>query len=114
MKQGPQREDADGLGVVLQRWRLEGTLPPRFEEGVWRRIAAAQNQPGTTLRVWQALLQRWEALIRKPVGVAACLTLFTALGVGFGYWHAQVYTAQAANAWQQAYMSSVNPTNPHP
>jgi hypothetical protein len=111
MQPKPHNDRASELSEVLGEWRVEATLPPRFQEGVWRQIArtqVVQHAPGGW---WTTLLLRWEKLVHRPVGVAACLTFFTALGIGFGLWHAQAYAKHTQSAWQNAYFQSVSPTS---
>jgi hypothetical protein len=110
MQHGPHQDRADELNKVLKEWRVEASLPLRFREGVWRRIAVSQEAHGTRNSFWLSLLLRWESFVRKPVGVAACLTFFTAVGIGFGLWHTQTFTARTESAWQHAYFQSVSPT----
>jgi len=110
MQLGPHNDRHDELSDVLKEWRVEASLPPRFREGVWRRIAISRETRSAWIGFWQSVVFRWEALVRKPVGVAACLALFTAVGVGLGTWHAQEFAQRAETAWQHAYFQSVSPT----
>ena len=111
MQQDPSHSPAVELSDVLKEWHIDTTPPPRFREGVWRRIAVSQESHGTRSRFWASLVFHWENLTRKPVGVVACLSLFTAVGIGFGLWHAQAFTLRAETAWQNAYFQSVSPTS---
>ena len=104
------QSDLDRLDDVLQSWRVTDGMPPHFSAAVWERIAETRNQPTVRSLLWSALVLGWERLIAKPVGVSACLTLFTVVGLGFGLWHAESYTERTAAAWQQAYVQAVSPT----
>jgi hypothetical protein len=111
MQLEPQNDDRDDeLSDVLKEWRVEASLPPRFREGVWRRIAISQEKRGAWIGFWRSVAFRWEAIVQKPIGVAACLVFFAAVGVGIGTWHAREFTQSAQTAWQYAYFQSVSPT----
>jgi len=111
MQQQPRNDRSDELSEVLKEWRVDASLPPRFRESVWRNIAVSEGSHNARNGFWSSLLLHWENFVRRPVGIAACLALFTAVGVGFGLWHARAFAHRAETAWQNAYVLSVNPTS---
>lgn len=95
------------LSKLLQTWKLEAQLPPRFQESVWRRIEQADvaMAPGFVHAV-QAWLER--ALDRPALGAAYIVVLlFAALGAG--YWRAADETSQAQAQWRAPYVQTVDP-----
>ena len=104
------RDQADPLSSLMQAWRIDTALPERFQEGVWRRMAVSQATRNAAPGFWSSALLYWENLVRRPVGIAACLTAFTIVGIGMGLWHAETFAHRAEAAWQDAYVQSVSPT----
>jgi len=109
MNPEPARDPADPLSSLLAEWQVDAALPDRFQEGVWRRLAV--SQPATNWGgLWSPVVLFWENLVRRPVGIAACLVIFTAAGLAMGLWHAETFAHRAEAAWQNAYVQSVSPT----
>ena len=48
MKNNEPGNHDDALRNVLKEWRTDASLPPRFQEAVWRRIEQAERTPATT------------------------------------------------------------------
>ena len=46
----------------LQQWKVKATLPPRFQEGVWRRIEHDEAR----VPAWKLLFQRLNAALARP------------------------------------------------
>lgn len=92
------------LRARLRAARPDPPLPPRFREGVWRRIDDASTTRGAGSvaerldRVVASLLRPRLALI----GVAVMLLLGTTIGVRQG-------TAVAEELARQRYLTAVNP-----
>ncbi len=75
-------EDAR-LGALLRESRVTPALPPRFQEGVWRRIEEAEAPAKTAGRI--AWLEALAALVLRPrfalAAAAALIVAGTLLGV---------------------------------
>jgi hypothetical protein len=99
------------LHRVLHEWKVEATLPPRFQDGVWRRIERQEVQAPA----WLLLLRRAGMLIARPSGAASYLAVLLFLGIVAGYWQARVSNAQAEQMLSARYVQLVDPyQNPHP
>jgi len=97
------------LSALLGRWKVEGEPGRRFSEQVWRRIGEVQSRRPGVVGFWGRRLSLWEEWVRRPWAMAACLVLFTALGVGLGVWRAEAYAVRTEAMWQHAYVASVSP-----
>lgn len=82
-----EQQDDPQLRKLLQSWKVEQTLPPRFEDRVWRRISLEPAPgPGT---LWTAFLDRVTRAFARPALAASYLAVVIAAGVAAGYWHAR-------------------------
>ncbi len=98
------------LHRVLHEWKVETTLPPRFQEGVWHRLERREAQAPA----WLLLLRRVGTLIARPSGAAGYLAVLLLVGVIAGYWQAQVTNAHAEEMLSARYVQLVDPyQNPH-
>ncbi len=110
MKPEHPSDDDKRLHELLQDWRVEAPLPPRFQEGVWRKIARADAAaPSGWRRGWDELIAGWTALLRRPVGAVAYLSALLLVGTVLGYWQSDRFGDQKEMAWRAAYVQSVYP-----
>lgn len=101
---GPNDE---ALRALLQQWRVEAPLPPRFEEGVWRRVERARAHAlDHPLRRWLEQVVVW---VNRPAIATACAALLLVAGVAAGSWHARETTGRWDRQLAQRYVVSVNP-----
>jgi hypothetical protein len=107
MKENHPSEKDKALSALLRAWKPDVTLPPRFQEAVWNRIACAEAAP--TLSLWQALASRIETTLRRPAFAASYVAVLLFTGLGAGYWHGEGKTAQAASEWRARYVQTVDP-----
>jgi len=76
------------LRTALREWKVESTLPPRFEEQVWRRIERSARVPQDR---WE-LIRTWVAqmFVRRSFALSyATVLLFAGLLAGFWQGHAE-------------------------
>lgn len=96
------------LRQVLHTWKLDAPLPPRFEEGVWNRIASSEADavfvtPLTALRLWL----RQMAL--KPAFAVSYAAILLGLGIAGGFWQSQVTAQRDAEAMSTRYVQMIDP-----
>lgn len=104
----PLNEDK-ALSALLGEWKVEASLPPRFQEGVWRRIEREQAPAAPTTWPW-AILQRWIAnVLPRPALAVASITILLAAGAGIGWTHAQIETERVHDQLSVRYVKSVDP-----
>jgi hypothetical protein len=97
-----EQQDDSQLRKVLQAWKVEETLPPRFEERVWRRVSLEPAPGPSTL--WTAILDRLSRTFARPVLAASYLAVLMAAGVAAGYWHARLDNAHVARQLGSRYV----------
>jgi len=74
------------LRELLRSARPEATLPPRFEESVWQRIARPEPRSPHRFSAWLDTLVEWTAQPRWAFGgLAVVLTLGLFLGTLRGF-----------------------------
>jgi hypothetical protein len=95
-----------GLNTLLREWKLESSLPSRFNEQVWRRIARSEvpaPDPLAQLRDWIA-----QAFMRPAFAVSYAAVLLL-LGFGFGLWQARADSERADEQFRARYVQMVDP-----
>lgn len=107
MKSNNSYKDDKSLHELLQQWKLEATLPPRFQEQVWQRIELAEEQkPQSGL----AAFSHWvDIAFRRPAFACVYMAALLFVGLGAGYWQAQDRMAQSQSEWRARYVQSVDP-----
>jgi hypothetical protein len=100
----PSEPSDVSLRALLRTARPDPPLPPRFQEGVWRRIDGTSTTRGArSVAEW---LDRAVASLLRPrlalAGVAVMLLLGTTIGVRQG-------RAVAEELAKQRYLTAVNP-----
>ena len=107
----PNSENQEPLHKVMREWRVTETLPPRFQEGVWRRIqqAEASVSPAPTTTLW-SMWKAWLATaLPRPAVAAAYLSILLVAGMAAGYRQAQQTTAHLDDELGSRYVQSVDP-----
>lgn len=97
---------SEPLRQVLREWRVETSPPPRFAEGVWRRI---EREERPVVSPWTAL-GRWVAgWLVRPALASAFMASVLAAGLAAGFFQAQDKVEQTAEQQRSQYLRSVNP-----
>jgi hypothetical protein len=100
-------EDDQSLRKILRGWKVNSTLPLRFQEQVWGRIGKSETQlaPG-----WWTSVRRWlEMALARPALAAAYLTVLLLIGVGVGFQQGQSKTERAKSELPARYIQMVDP-----
>src|SRR6267378_2018736 len=105
MQDDPQKDEA--LSKLLRTWKPDAQLPPRFQESVWHRIAAAESQSRPPF--WQTLAAWIETSLSRPALAVSYVAVLLFAGLGAGYWHAEGRTTQAAAEMRTRYVQTVDP-----
>ncbi len=99
------REQA--LHKVLQEWRAQASLPPGFQEAVWRRIERAQAPAATS--VWVAISHWIEAVLSRPALAVSYLGLLLVVGGTVGWAQAHEASARVKDDLGQRYVRELDP-----
>ena len=101
-----ERQDDPQLRKLLQAWQVDETLPPRFEERVWRRLSVEPAARSSTL--WTAVFGRVSQALAQPALAASYLAVLIAAGVAAGYWHARLDNAHIARQLGSRYVRLID------
>jgi hypothetical protein len=104
MKPTKFEPDDARLGALLREARPSPTLPPRFQEDVWRRIEQADAKITAN---WLEVLAAWLVRPRQSIAVAAVLVV-TGLGLGWNNGERLAHTEAQAR-----YVAAVAPNALH-
>jgi len=107
MKQERPTDDHEPVRKLMQAWTVTASLPPHFNEGVWRRIEQAESNGKRSL--WSSVTERLTALLPRPAVALSYVTVLLALGVAAGHWQARHQTARVDDELGARYVQSVDP-----
>ena len=95
----------------MREWRVTEPLPPRFQEGVWRKIQQADSSaaPATTTTLWALLMARMAAVLPRPAVAVAYMAVLFAVGTASGYWQARTQTSRSHEQMGTRYVQAVDP-----
>ena len=106
-----ENENPEPLRKLMREWRVTEPLPPRFQEGVWRKIQQAESSamPAPTATLW-SMCKTWLAVsLPRPAVAVANLSVLLVAGMGAGYWQARQTAAHLDNELGSRYLQSVDP-----
>ena len=109
MNQHQPPENDLALDQRLKQWAVETSLPPRFQEQVWQRIAQAEVKPEMTVSFWAFLRQLAETNLPRPRFVYSYVALLLLLGLASGAWAAQHESSRLNAALGSRYVQSIDP-----
>jgi hypothetical protein len=107
MKNNENPENENRLSKVLQEWKVDAPLPPRFQEQVWNRIARAEAKAKGSF--WQELVRLVKATFDRPKVAYSYAAVLLAFGIAAGSWTAQVKSSRLETDLGQRYLQSINP-----
>jgi hypothetical protein len=101
----PSEENDPLLSNVLGQWKIDATLPPRFQENVWRRIAQkeAKASPRQSFMGWI------EAAFKRPALVTSYLTVLLFIGLTTGYLRGHDKMMREQSQERTLYVQSIDP-----
>lgn len=104
----PHGDDAP-LDALLQEWKPKPSLPPRFQEQVWRRIERAETSPAPTVTLAQ-LFAAWLAnKLPRPALATAYVMALLVVGATVGWSQARQETARVTTELGARYAQAVDP-----
>jgi len=98
-------ENDESLRHLLGEWKVDATLPPRFQERVWQRIEREAVRPNP----WRAFTHWVEATFNRPVLAVSYVALLIFAGLATGYLQVRDTSARAETRWRAAYVQSIDP-----
>ena len=106
MKTNPENHD-EALRKMLKEWRPDASLPPRFQESVWRRIE--QAQPQATSSVWSVIAHWIGTMLPRPAVATAYVAVLLTIGVTAGWAQAHQTNARVKGALGDRYVRVLDP-----
>ena len=104
-EQPPQNDEP--VGKLLHEWKVTTPLPPRFAEGVWRRIDRADT--AVNLSLWDAFQHWLSTALPRPAFALAYVTMLLLTGIAAGYWQARGESSRLSGELSTRYVQSVDP-----
>ena len=106
MKEPSFRSDEERLSGLLREARSTPSVPPRFQENVWRRIESGDKRNVSTADVaWLDRVTSW--ILRPQLALVAAAVLVVA-GIGLGWNSGDQLARQDAQA---RYVAAVAPNS---
>jgi hypothetical protein len=106
MNSNQPSENDKPLRKVLSEWKVDATLPPRFQERVWERI---KNSEGLKPSIWLLAWKRFLTRLTRPAFATAYMIIFLLVGVSAGCESSQSKTAHIKSDLQARYVQMVDP-----
>lgn len=104
-----QIEQDAKLRALLRECGITATLPPRFCEGVWRRIAQREQEPTALAALWTAFNRWMDAKLPRPALAVSYVTILLVIGAGAGWAQAHQEKARVSSELSARYVQSVDP-----
>ncbi len=104
----PNKEDA-ALRALLKEWSPPSSLPPRFNEQVWRRIAKTETASAPAASLRDAFTNWLATVLPRPALATAYVALLLAIGAGAGWSQARQETARITGRLSARYVQAVDP-----
>ena len=105
--------EKDGpLSKTLQSWKVTATLPPRFQEQVWQRIARAEETTQTAT-LWVLFRQWLEAALSRRAVAVSYMVILLAVGLTTGYRSGLHKNRELEAGLSERYLQSVDPYQTH-
>ena len=102
---------SENLDRTLREWEIHESLPPRFQERVWQRIAREEAQ--TSVSPW-TLFSNWlSQLLARPSMAVSYLVLLLFTGLLAGYWQAHVEQTHTLEQLGSRYVQMMDPYQTH-
>ena len=100
-------DDMNPEDRMLREWEIKETLPPRFQERVWQRIAREEAKGIES--VWVLARRRFAQLLVRPALAGSYLAVLLLAGLLAGYWQARVEQARTLEQLGSRYVQMLDP-----
>jgi hypothetical protein len=116
MKPTNSKENNASLRALLQEWKPEASLPPRFQERVWRCIERVETAPVPSVSLATVLTNWLTNLLPRPALATAYVAVLLGIGASVGWSQARQETTRMTGELSTRYAQAVDPykTAPQP
>ena len=104
----PHGDDAP-LDALLQEWQPKPSLPPHFQEQVWRRIERAETAPLPTATLAQLFAAWLKTKLPRPALATAYVAVLLVIGASVGWSQARQEAARVTTELSARYAHAVDP-----
>ena len=104
----PHGDDAP-LDALLQEWQPKPSLPPRFQEQVWRRIERAETAPVPTVTLAQVFAAWLTTKLPRPALATAFVATLLVIGASVGWSQARQESIRVTTELSARYAQAVDP-----
>lgn len=107
----PKSEKPEPLQKVMREWRVNEPLPPRFQDGVWRKIQQVESSASAvaTTTLWSAFTTWLASVLPRPAVATVYVLLLLFVGAGTGVWQARSQVSRAHDELGSRYVQAVDP-----
>lgn len=91
----------------MRVWRVDSSIPPRFQEQVWQRIERAEV--AKEVFSWSAMVNEFLRALTRPALATAYVSALLVAGLLAGHWHARADTTKWDKALASRYVQAVDP-----
>ena len=109
MKTNNSNENHAPLRALLKEWKPEASLPPRFQEQVWRRIERAETAPAPSVSLATVFANWISNMLPKPALATTYVTVLLVVGASVGWSQARQETARVTGELSARYAQAVDP-----
>lgn len=113
MKTNKPNDDAP-LDALLQEWKVKPSLPPRFNEQVWRRIERAETAPAPSVSLATVFANWIATMLPRPALATAYVAVLLVIGASVGWSQARQETARVSSDLSARYVQAVDPYQGNP
>lgn len=113
MKTNKPNDDAP-LDALLLEWKVKPSLPPRFNEQVWRRIERAETAPAPSVSLATVFANWIATMLPRPALATAYVTVLVVIGASVGWSQARQETARVSSDLSARYAQAVDPYQANP
>ena len=113
MKTNKPNDDAP-LDALLHEWKVKPSLPPRFNEQVWRRIERAETAPAPSVSLATVFANWIGTMLPRPALATAYVAVLLVIGASVGWSQARQETARVSSDLSARYAQAVDPYQANP
>ena len=109
MKKPEPAENDTKLSNLLREWKTDASLPPRFQEGVWRQIESESAARAKRPSVFDVFAHWIGTLLPRPAMATAYVAVLLAVGVSAGWAQAHQTNARVKGELGDRYVRVLDP-----
>lgn len=97
------------LSKTLREWKTDASLPPHFQEGVWRQIESAAAARAKRPSVWDVFAHWIGTLLPRPAAATAYVAVLLTIGATAGWAQAHQTNSRVKGELGDRYVRVLDP-----